>query len=238
MLQSPRPVRINKKIHNGRLVALCKNRPSQACKGRFQFSRAIAARGKVQAFNTPSLRSVGIPETTNGKAVPLIAVVAEHIRIVATQESEPSIGTTRRGTPPIAVGPSEGEGSIWPPETARQPRKTTRVTAIARGEPSRGSFHLCALVGAPETYCVSLTLRHTQSHLQRLPLIIRGNMPTRRTQTRRTFDSIPIVQAAVVSEICCAVAVVNGLSAFCCSRPRCVVQSARNRRTVAVLIAA
>ena len=70
--------------------------------------------------NTPSLRSVGIPEAADRKAESSIVVVLlENWRDVE-QVAVPCGGIKRRGTPPIAAVASVEEGAIVNAGSARQ----------------------------------------------------------------------------------------------------------------------
>ena len=59
---------------------------------------------KFQSVNPPSLRSIGIPETTHGESVARIVVAPVDVWIVEEQAPEPSIAAIRGRTPPEAVG--------------------------------------------------------------------------------------------------------------------------------------
>ena len=74
----------------------------------------------VGVFIDGSLRSLGIPDATNRKAVLRIAAEAVDILVVVGQVATPCAGATGRGTPPESVVSSAVEVSIAAAEAARQ----------------------------------------------------------------------------------------------------------------------
>ena len=75
----------------------CSTSPNQGC-------------GCLAFVNSP--RSLGIPDATNGKPVPLTVAVAVDKLVGVVQESEPRAGAIGRGTPPVPEATSAEEASI------------------------------------------------------------------------------------------------------------------------------
>ena len=91
-------------------------------KGRYGIIPASVTRtpGAPKTNWVLSLRSLGIPDATNGKAAALIGEEAGDPLDAVVQASDPSTGAIGRGTPPESEVTSVEEVTIVAAEAARQ----------------------------------------------------------------------------------------------------------------------